>query len=230
MDGWKRFSLETHPACMSLAQGGRKATPPTHSFVFNILFNIFSIHHHLIMAPSRTSGQFCMSTTRLLYLAVSSLKCHFPSVFNSLLLPYFLSASLSQCFVPSPCTCLRVVLTFSLFISSTGTTICGWNWPQWIVPQARSHVIIIQSSIRSVEKDCQDHNYTSFTLGLQSCRGKQTQIPHPGSVLGRWNKTKGKWRAHAGMSLLIKICQWRTSTGQKVARREGGRDKGSEKA
>lgn len=59
-----------------------------------------------------------------------------------------------------------VVLTFPLFISSTGTTICGWPWPHCVVPQARTHVIIIQSNIRRVEKDCQDHKYTSFTLGL----------------------------------------------------------------
>ncbi|KAI4825602.1 hypothetical protein KUCAC02_021282, partial [Chaenocephalus aceratus] len=66
-----------------------------------------------------------------------------------------------------------------------GTTICGRPSPHLVVPQARTHVIIIQSNIRGVEKDCHDHKYTSFTLVLQSCRGKRRQIPHPGSALGR---------------------------------------------
>lgn len=53
-------------------------------------------------------------------------------------------------------------------------------------------------------------------------REKKKQIPHPGTVLGRWNKTKAKRRAQAGMRRLIKICQWSDSVGQRVGRREGG--------
>lgn len=61
-----------------------------------------------------------------------------------------------------------------MFISSTGTTICGWPWPHCIVAQAQTHVIIILSNIGRVEKDCHDHKYTSFILGPRSCRGKRT--------------------------------------------------------
>lgn len=100
------------------------------------------------------------------------------SVLNSPSLTWCLLLSFLSHFVsvvlPSAFTRPRVVLTFPMFISSTGTTICGWTWPHCIVAQAQTHVIIILSNIGRVEKDCHDRKYTSFILGPRSCRGKRT--------------------------------------------------------
>lgn len=106
------------------------------------------------------------------------------SIFSVLCNASFHSCSLAY-FLPSFFTCPGVVLTFPLFISSTGTTICGWPWPHWVVPQARTHVIIIQSNIRRVEKDCHDHKYTSFALGLAELQ--REAHTNPSSWLSAWS-------------------------------------------
>ena len=107
-----------------------------------------------------------------------SLQCLFPSAFNSHSLAYYFqppSRSHFLCILlPLSLLVWRSILTFPLFISSTGPTICSWPWPHCIVPQAQTHVITIPSNIRRVEKDCHDRKYTGFALGLRRCRGKRT--------------------------------------------------------
>lgn len=148
---------------------GWKVTPPAQSLVFNILLNILSTHHHQLITPSRTSRHFRMSPTCCLYLCNAPF--HLSLTLTHWHVFYLISVSLSRCFAPSAFTCLRVVLTFPLFISSTGTTICGWPWPHCIVAQAQTHVIIIPSV--EWKRIVTTTKYTSFTLGLRSCRGKR---------------------------------------------------------
>lgn len=67
------ISLETHPACLFPTQGNeRRHLLPTATLRPCVLYtaDILSIHHHHASAPSRAAGQFCLSTTRLLYLVV----------------------------------------------------------------------------------------------------------------------------------------------------------------
>lgn len=86
------------------------------------------------------------------YLALCSLQCQFLTFFGLLRLFHWHFFTHFFSFAPPLLTCLRVVLTFPLFISSTGTTICGWPWPHSVVPQAQTHVIIIHRNIRRVGK------------------------------------------------------------------------------
>lgn len=155
-------------------------TLPDHSLGFYVQLNIQSGYSSCVCHVVCIFGFFVMPVSICCELLLIN-STPFLSPFLSILSPY-------------PFTCLMIVLTFPLFISSTGATICGWPWPHYFVCQARTPVINIQSNIHRLKKDCQDHNYTT----LQEGKGKHTQIPHPGSALGRWNKTKANCESELG--------------------------------